>query len=168
MAAGPVRAPALQESNRYHIYVGNACPWCHRVLIALVVRGLQEHVSITFAADDPERASRGGWVFDTPEPIFGATDLRWLIHTPTVLPVPQYPPASQAPELHVCSAGRCMTKRALATEGGARPPFCWTRRQSASSAANPLRFWPPYSGSSFPGRQTSIWHHLIWSRKPTS
>lgn len=64
------------ESNRYHIYVGNACPWCHRVLMALVIRGLQEHVSITYAADDPERASRGGWVFDTPEPIFGATDLR--------------------------------------------------------------------------------------------
>jgi len=66
----------MQESNRYHIYVGNACPWCHRVLMALVIRGLQEHVSITYAADDPERASRGGWVFDTPEPIFGATDLR--------------------------------------------------------------------------------------------
>ena len=66
----------MQESGRYHIYVGNACPWCHRVLMALVIRGLQEHVSITYAADDPERASRGGWVFDTPEPIFGATDLR--------------------------------------------------------------------------------------------
>lgn len=66
----------LQESGRYHIYVGNACPWCHRVLIAIVLRGLLDHVSFTFAADDPERASRGGWVFDTPEPIFGASDLR--------------------------------------------------------------------------------------------
>ena len=69
----------VQESGRYHIYVGNACPWCHRVLIAIVLRGLQDHVSLTFAADDPERASRGGWVFDTPEPIFGATDLRCVV-----------------------------------------------------------------------------------------
>ena len=26
--------------------------------------------------DDPERASRGGWVFDAPEPVFGCRDLR--------------------------------------------------------------------------------------------
>lgn len=66
----------MQESGRYHLYVGNACPWCHRVLMALVLRGLLEHVTFTDCVDDPERASRGGWVFDTPEPIFGANDLR--------------------------------------------------------------------------------------------
>ena len=46
--------------------------------MAVVLRGLLEHVSITFAQDDPERASRGGWVFDTPEPVFGASDLRYV------------------------------------------------------------------------------------------
>lgn len=64
------------ESGRYHIYIGNACPWCHRVLLALIVRGLTQHISVTWAADDPERASRGGWVFNSPEPVFGKNDLR--------------------------------------------------------------------------------------------
>lgn len=64
------------EAGRYHIYVGNACPWCHRVVLALIVRGLTQHISITWAADDPERASRGGWVFNSPEPVFGKNDLR--------------------------------------------------------------------------------------------
>ena len=64
------------ESGRYHLYVGNACPWCHRVLLALIVRGVLPHISYTLAVDDPERASRGGWVFDTPEPVFGCKDLR--------------------------------------------------------------------------------------------
>ena len=32
------------EKGRYHLYVGNACPWCHRVLLALVVCGLEEYV----------------------------------------------------------------------------------------------------------------------------
>ncbi|CAG9466160.1 unnamed protein product [Pedinophyceae sp. YPF-701] len=64
------------ESKRYRLYVGNACPWCHRVLLALAVTGLAAHIDVTFCVDDAERASRGGWVFDEPEPIFGAKDLR--------------------------------------------------------------------------------------------
>ncbi|GFH06840.1 GST N-terminal domain-containing protein, partial [Haematococcus lacustris] len=28
------------ESGRYHVYLGNACPWCHRVYLTLVLRGL--------------------------------------------------------------------------------------------------------------------------------
>lgn len=64
------------ESGRYHVYLGNACPWCHRVMLALVLRGLLPHIGVTHAVDDAERASRGGWVFDTPEPVFGARDLR--------------------------------------------------------------------------------------------
>ena len=58
------------------MYLGNACPWCHRVMLALVLRGLLPHVGVTHAVDDAERASRGGWVFDTPDPVFGARDLR--------------------------------------------------------------------------------------------
>ena len=34
------------ESGRYHLYTGNACPWCHRCLLALAARGLSEHVSV--------------------------------------------------------------------------------------------------------------------------
>ena len=64
------------ESGRYHLYIGNACPWCHRALLTLVLRGLDSHVGVTHCTDDPERASRGGWVFDSPEPVFGCKDLR--------------------------------------------------------------------------------------------
>ncbi len=32
--------PPKAASGRYHVYLGNACPWCHRVAIALVLRGL--------------------------------------------------------------------------------------------------------------------------------
>ena len=64
------------ESGRYHVYVGNACPWCHRVVLTIILRGLTQHIGITNAVDDAERASRGGWVFDTPDPVFGKNDLR--------------------------------------------------------------------------------------------
>ena len=46
------------------------------MLLALILRGLAPHITYTMAIDDPERASRGGWVFDEPEPVFGARDLR--------------------------------------------------------------------------------------------
>ena len=62
------------------MYLGNACPWCHRVMLALVLRGLLPHIGVTHAVDDAERASRGGWVFDAPEPVFGARDLRCASH----------------------------------------------------------------------------------------
>ena len=64
------------ETNRYVLYVGNPCPWCHRAVLTLVLRGLTQHITIVNAVDDPERASRGGWVFDMPEPVFGRNDLR--------------------------------------------------------------------------------------------
>lgn len=46
------------------------------MLLALILRGLAPHITYTMAIDDPERASRGGWVFDEPDPVFGAKDLR--------------------------------------------------------------------------------------------
>lgn len=64
------------EAGRYFLYLGNACPWCHRVAIAVAIRNLSESIQIVEAVDDPERASRGGWTFHVPEPVFGAKDLR--------------------------------------------------------------------------------------------
>ncbi|CAM9465537.1 unnamed protein product [Discosporangium mesarthrocarpum] len=67
-----------EEEGRYHVYVGNACPWCHRVTLAIVMRGLGGSVSFSSMEDDPERASRGGWAFTAkkPDPVFGCNDLR--------------------------------------------------------------------------------------------
>eukprot|EP00199_Chlamydomonas_sp_CCMP681_P002098 CAMPEP_0119108678 /NCGR_PEP_ID=MMETSP1180-20130426/15599_1 /TAXON_ID=3052 ORGANISM="Chlamydomonas cf sp, Strain CCMP681" /NCGR_SAMPLE_ID=MMETSP1180 /ASSEMBLY_ACC=CAM_ASM_000741 /LENGTH=403 /DNA_ID=CAMNT_0007094323 /DNA_START=93 /DNA_END=1304 /DNA_ORIENTATION=- len=88
--AGDAKYPA--ESGRYHVYVGNACPWCHRVLLVLVLRGLlrrsssgSPHVSFTIMEDDPTRARRGGWVFgaDNPDPVWGAQDL-WEVYDKAV------------------------------------------------------------------------------------
>ncbi|WIA16996.1 hypothetical protein OEZ85_013909 [Tetradesmus obliquus] len=68
------------ESGRYHLYVGNACPWCHRVLLALVFSGLDRHISVGRLADIPEQATRGGWVFQPgPDPVTGARDL-WEVY----------------------------------------------------------------------------------------
>lgn len=68
------------ESGHYHVYVGNACPWCHRVLLVLALTGLDQHISVGRLADIPERATRGGWVFDgSPDPVTGARDL-WEVY----------------------------------------------------------------------------------------
>jgi putative glutathione S-transferase len=78
------------QPGRYHLYVGNECPWCHRVLLGLAIRGLankdgslDNNAPITFTqlTADPERASRGGWVLErnSPDRIFpNATDLRQI------------------------------------------------------------------------------------------
>ncbi|CAM9571059.1 unnamed protein product [Chrysoparadoxa australica] len=71
------------ESGRYHVFLGNACPWCHRISIAIALRGLSEHISLSYMSDDPERASRGGWAFtdDFIDPVFGCSDLREVYET---------------------------------------------------------------------------------------
>eukprot|EP00210_Caulerpa_lentillifera_P004559 g4349.t1 len=65
------------ETDRYHLYIGNACPWCHRVVLAIIMLGLEDVISIGSLQDDPERASRGGWVIaNSSDPITQCTDLR--------------------------------------------------------------------------------------------
>ena len=60
-------------AGRYHLYVCLACPWSHRAIIARVVKGLEQVVSISYA--DPFRDERG-WAFsgaEFTEPATGAT-----------------------------------------------------------------------------------------------
>lgn len=78
-AQWPASLPMV--AGRYHVYVGNPCPWCHRVSITLALRGLLGNgggVGCTRLANDPQRASRGGWCFDAadPDPLIGAPDLK--------------------------------------------------------------------------------------------
>lgn len=40
-----------QEAGRYHIYVGNTCPWCHRAVLAVVLRGLAPGVTFSYMDD---------------------------------------------------------------------------------------------------------------------
>ena len=67
------------EPNRYAVYLGNPCPWCHRVRLTLNVKGIDKSlVSVTQLVDDPTKASRGGWILSPadPDPLFTAPDLR--------------------------------------------------------------------------------------------
>jgi len=76
-------AEFIDEPGRYHIYVGNPCPWCHRVRLALALRKIKpEQIGVTVLVDDPVKASRGGWIFDKNskdgrDPL-GSNDLREL------------------------------------------------------------------------------------------
>lgn len=57
------------EAGRYHVYVGNPCPWCHRVRLVVNLLGLEGVLAgTTILVDDPIKASRGGWVFAKPPP----------------------------------------------------------------------------------------------------
>jgi len=50
------------EPGRYHLFVANNCPWCHRATLARAVKGLRDVVSVDVLAyrRDPDR----GWQFD--------------------------------------------------------------------------------------------------------
>ena len=70
----------MNDLGRYHLYVGNPCPWCHRTKLALAILDIPETaVGVTLLEDNPTKASRGGWVFATtrPDPL-GHKDLRQL------------------------------------------------------------------------------------------
>jgi putative glutathione S-transferase len=57
-----------KNKGRYEVYVGNPCPWCHRVRLVVNLLQLQEDdvLGLTVLVDDPIKASRGGWVFSKP------------------------------------------------------------------------------------------------------
>lgn len=70
------KTPRLETGQRYELYVGNACPWCHRATVAAALRQVPE-VTVTMLEDDAGRASRGGWIVrDPPDRVFGAVDLK--------------------------------------------------------------------------------------------
>ncbi|MEM1029075.1 MAG: glutathione S-transferase C-terminal domain-containing protein [Myxococcota bacterium] len=72
------RFPA--EAGRYHLYIANNCPWCHRVALTRALKGLEDVVTmdVLHYRRDPER----GWTFRpevpgcTEDSVFGATFVR--------------------------------------------------------------------------------------------
>ena len=62
-------SPFPAEAGRYHLYVANPCPWCHRTMIFRALKKLENVVSISFV--DPLMLE-GGWAFKEPDPITGA------------------------------------------------------------------------------------------------
>ena len=62
-------SPFPVEAGRYHLYVANPCPWCHRTTIFHALKRLEGVVSISVV--NP-LLLEGGWKFDQPDPITGA------------------------------------------------------------------------------------------------
>jgi glutathionyl-hydroquinone reductase len=68
-------SPFSVEAGRYHLYVANPCPWCHRTLIFHALKHLEGVVSI--GTVDPLLLA-GGWKFKEPDPVTGAKFLHQI------------------------------------------------------------------------------------------
>lgn len=53
---------------RYKLYVGNPCPWCHRVKAVIALLNLEDDIPVTMLIDNAEKASKGGWILPDPTP----------------------------------------------------------------------------------------------------
>lgn len=63
----PLEIPIVDEDyRRYKLYLGNPCPWCHRVKAAIAVLNLEGEIPVTMLIDDAEKASKGGWILPKP------------------------------------------------------------------------------------------------------
>ena len=63
------------ESNRYHLYVSHACPWAHRTVITVAVKGLEDIIGITYVHPTwqytkAEMDEHRGWVFGSQDDKF--------------------------------------------------------------------------------------------------
>ncbi len=64
--------PFTPHPGRYHLYAAWNCPWAHRALLARVMLGLEEEISVAYAR--PRRTDQG-WVYD-PEGEFADSVLK--------------------------------------------------------------------------------------------
>jgi len=56
------------QAGRYHLYLAFGCPWCHRVMIFLKLKRLEEVISTSYVH---HALGEGGWSFRTPDPLLG-------------------------------------------------------------------------------------------------
>lgn len=65
----PSPLDVVDAGPRYKLYLGNPCPWCHRVKAAMALLELEEDIPITMLIDNAEKASKGGWILPDPSPV---------------------------------------------------------------------------------------------------
>lgn len=66
----PLDLPAADVSDagpRYKLYLGNPCPWCHRVKAVMALLELENDIPVTMLIDNAEKASKGGWILPIAE-----------------------------------------------------------------------------------------------------
>ncbi len=56
------------EANRYHLYVSHACPWAHRTVMVVALKGLEDVIGMTYVHPTWQYTKPGvdehrGWVF---------------------------------------------------------------------------------------------------------
>jgi len=79
---GGINAKFPAASGRYHLYVANNCPWCHRAVLTRKLKRLDDVISmdVLYYRRDPDR----GWQFRpeesgcTPDTLFGYRTIREL------------------------------------------------------------------------------------------
>ena len=69
----PLSQPSSSPDNdefipRYRLYLGNPCPWCHRVKAVVTLLELEHDIPTTMLIDNAEKASKGGWILPDPTP----------------------------------------------------------------------------------------------------
>jgi len=80
-SAGPTGTAGFHaEAGRYHLYVSYACPWAHRTLIMLVLKGLTDMIDVSVVG---MTMLENGWTFDkadgsSGDPLFGAEFMHQL------------------------------------------------------------------------------------------
>lgn len=68
----PLDVPADDGTPpKYKLYLGNPCPWCHRVKAAIALLNLEDDIPVTTLIDNAEKASKGGWILPDPSPVKG-------------------------------------------------------------------------------------------------
>jgi len=58
------------EPGRYHIYAAHACPWAHRAVITIALKGLEDVIGVTYVHPTWQFTKPGiddhrGWIFGT-------------------------------------------------------------------------------------------------------
>lgn len=69
-------SPLSEKKPTLQLYVAHGCPFCHRVLLAMQLTGLNKYFAVSFTEDIK---TDEGWQFDKAnEPLFAATDIKTL------------------------------------------------------------------------------------------
>lgn len=62
-SAGPSGEGGFKAApDRYHLYIGNACPWAHRTMIFRALKGLEDLIDVSVVHPD---MLGDGWTFET-------------------------------------------------------------------------------------------------------